>query len=202
MTTTIRDPDCGTGIGEPHRIQSDLDELLKSDDILVLRDICMAFFGSASEGKTYARRPSLALRLPHDDFVMVVKPTTRHEGGIVTVDQRGIVIECLRRFDDRKSAKWLTVLVTSDVRKLCWMRNETLSIEAATALVEMAGFFAIDPFFVMEKNKDNCCCCGKGLTDEVSRARGIGPECLGRLNMFFSSLSISTTNSHGDKCDQ
>lgn len=196
MTITTNAHDRGTGIGMPHRIESDIDELLKSDDIRILREMCVDFFMSASEGKTYSRCPPLALRLPHDDFVIVVKPTTTHAGKSVTVDQRGVLIECLRRFDDRKSAKWLTLLVTSDVRKLRWMRNHALSCEAATALVEMAGLFAIDPYFVIEKNLNNCCCCGKGLTDEVSRARGIGPECMERIGIVFGRVTVGSRHSH------
>lgn len=182
MTITQR-RDCG----ESQEADISLDALLKNEGILTLREQCVAFFGAASEGKTYSRRPSLALRLPHEDFVIVVKPTTSHEGSIVRVDQRGILIECLRKFDNRKSVKWLTLLVTHDVRKLRWMCNEILGIEAATALIEMAAMFVVDPFVVIEKNKDNCCCCGKGLVDEISRARGIGPECLQRIGAAFGT---------------
>jgi hypothetical protein len=34
---------------------------------------------------------------------------------------------------------------------------------------------------VFSRQADKCCCCGKALTDVVSRTRGIGPE---RIRMF------------------
>jgi hypothetical protein len=182
-------------IDPPHQV-NDLDEILQSDGLLTLRDMCVAFFKAASDGKTYTRSPSIALRLPHEDFIIVVKPTTRHDGGIVTVDQRGIVVECLCQLNHRQSAKWLTILVTDTVKKTRWLRDISLSIQAATALVKMAGNFVADPRSVIEKNKNNCCCCGKGLTDQVSRARGIGPECLERINTVFGLTT------HKDNCNQ
>jgi hypothetical protein len=31
---------------------------------------------------------------------------------------------------------------------------------------------------VLARSHDHCCICGRGLTDELSRSRGIGPECI------------------------
>lgn len=183
-------PDWGNLNGP--RLPNLLDELLQRSEIRDLRDQCLEFFIAASEGKTYVRTPSLALRLPHDDFIFVIKPTTTHRGKSVKVDGRGVLIECLRRLDDRKSTKQLVVLATDEVKKLSWMRDESLSLKAATALVEMAELFAVDPYRVIEKNTDNCCCCGKGLTDEVSRGRGIGPECMARIGIVFGRATVGS----------
>lgn len=35
-----------------------------------------------------------------------------------------------------------------------------------------------DPMATFAAQSDNCCCCGKALTDITSRLRGIGPECI------------------------
>lgn len=160
------------------------------DPVLIeFRDACVTFFLDASEGKVYQRRPPLALRLPHDDFVIVVKPTTTHRHGDVTVDDRGIGIEVLRRCADAVGNKFpvkvLRVMVEDTAHPKMWrLRGE--GIRAAEALIEMARDFLDDPRRVIERNKDNCCCCGKSLRDETSRARGVGPECLTKMGVFFS----------------
>lgn len=164
-----------------------LDEILRDHAILELRDNCVAFFLEASEGKIYSRTPSLALRLPHDDYVVVVKPTTTHSNGVM-VDDRGVLIECLKRCNDavqnKFPVKMLGVCVETSARKTMWYRNGK-SDGAATALVEMARLFVDDPQSVIARNTNNCCCCGKSLRDEVSRARGVGPECLTKMGVFF-----------------
>jgi hypothetical protein len=161
-----------------------------SDPVLIeFRDACVTFFLEASRGKVYHRRPPLALRLPHDDFVIVVKPTTTHCHDDVMVDDRGIVIEVLRRCPDavgnKFPVKMLRVMVEETARPKMWrLRGE--GIRAAKALIEMAKDFLNAPRSVIERNKDNCCCCGKSLRDETSRARGVGPECLTKMGVFFS----------------
>lgn len=164
-----------------------LDEILKDFAILELRDNCVEFFLEASEGKVYSRAPSLALRLPHGDYVIVVKPSiTRRQG--VMVDDRGVQIECLKRCNDAVQNKFpvtmLKVSVEIAARKTMWYCNGK-SEGAATALVEMARLFVDAPQSVIARNTDNCCCCGKSLRDEVSRARGVGPECLTKMGVFF-----------------
>jgi hypothetical protein len=37
--------------------------------------------------------------------------------------------------------------------------------------------FAADPLAIFALESENCCLCGKKLTDRVSRSRGIGPDC-------------------------
>lgn len=164
-----------------------LDETLRDLVILELRDKCVAFFLDASHGKTYSRTPPLALRLPHGDYVIVVKPTATHSNGVM-VDDRGVLIECLKRCKDAAESKFpvrmLSVLVETTARKTRWYHNGK-SDEAATAIVEMAKLFVADPQSVIAKNTNNCCVCGKALRDEVSRARGVGPECLTKMGVFF-----------------
>jgi hypothetical protein len=162
---------------------------LVSDSVLIdLRDTCMSYFLEASEGKVFQRRPPLALRLPHDDFVIVVKPTTTHRQGGVTVDDRGICIEVLRRCPDAVgktfSVKMLRVMVEQTARPKMWVLKGE-GVRAAEALIELAKAFLDDPQSVIARNTDNCCCCGKGLRDEVSRARGVGPECLIKMGVLF-----------------
>jgi hypothetical protein len=48
----------------------------------------------------------------------------------------------------------------------------------AARLVTTLRDFLTDHRTVLARSCDQCSICGKGLTDELSRARGIGPECI------------------------
>jgi hypothetical protein len=59
-----------------------------------------------------------------------------------------------------------------------------------TALELIAGTmtdFIEDPEGVFARSADRCCLCGRSLTDEVSRGRGIGPECIQRYHLVYSA---------------
>jgi hypothetical protein len=45
-------------------------------------------------------------------------------------------------------------------------------------VVDTIHAFLMTPEQVFARQADHCCCCGKILTDIVSKTRGIGPECL------------------------
>ena len=146
-----------------------------------LRQSLVAYFHlcvDQSKTKTYTRRPPFALRLPHGDYVFVIKPTICQMNKVVTLAD-GLHIESLRVLDDRHSSSVLDVLVFPDsIRKTGWMCDYSLSLDAAENLVELTKYFLLFPDEVFARSKDRCCCCGKSLTDEISRCRGIGPECL------------------------
>jgi hypothetical protein len=48
---------------------------------------------------------------------------------------------------------------------------------ADQALQTIADYLA-DPATVFARSHGHCCICGRSLTDELSRSRGIGPECI------------------------
>jgi Family of unknown function (DUF6011) len=50
-----------------------------------------------------------------------------------------------------------------------------------TVLQAMEDFLENAPA-VFARSHDHCCCCGKHLTDTLSRSRGIGPECIQRID--------------------
>lgn len=53
-----------------------------------------------------------------------------------------------------------------------------------TALGTMEDYLR-DPRAVLARSHDNCCCCGRGLTDELSMSRGIGPECIKNIGFMM-----------------
>jgi len=157
--------------------------LLEHDNLFRLRIMCVEFFLRATDGKTYNRRPPIALRLPCGDLTFVVKPTTTHRSNVVTVDDRGVIIECIHN----NKKKGVVLLIEGRARYLRSWKDQDRNISELSALVELAEQFRLDPFAVMKQNPNHCCCCGKALTDAVSRARGIGPECLGNFSEVFGT---------------
>jgi hypothetical protein len=169
------------------------EDLLQDDSLFLLRKMCVEFFQLTSAGKVYPRRPPIAVRLPYNDFIFVVKPCTRRRGKEVTVDDRGILIEVLRRQYDSKigpvSRKGIKIVIEGEARFSSRWKDEGKNIEEVRALVELAEQFHLDPLTVMRRNADRCCCCGKVLIDEVSRCRGIGPECLKHVSAMSWAVS-------------
>jgi hypothetical protein len=51
-------------------------------------------------------------------------------------------------------------------------------------ILDTAHDLLMDPADVFSRQADKCCCCGKALTDVVSRTRGIGPECIRMFGSF------------------
>lgn len=64
--------------------------------------------------------------------------------------------------------------------------DDALRDAAFRALEAKAHDLLADPMRLFSEQKDHCCCCGKALTDPVSRTRGIGPECA----RFFGCWSL------------
>jgi len=59
------------------------------------------------------------------------------------------------------------------------------SPDALNKFAELVDTFVRSPEKVFEASKDHCCFCGRKLTDQLSRCRGIGPECLERITLCF-----------------
>src|SRR5262249_43717595 len=54
----------------------------------------------------------------------------------------------------------------------------------ARRIIQTIRDFLDDSRAVLARSSDHCCVCGRGLTDELSRSRGIGPECFKRANIM------------------
>lgn len=63
--------------------------------------------------------------------------------------------------------------------------------------VETIRDFIEDRRSVLARARDHCAICGRPLTDELSRGRGIGPECIQKLpwNIFIGEASLIETDS-------
>jgi hypothetical protein len=58
---------------------------------------------------------------------------------------------------------------------------------ALTTLVQLLRDWRENPGAVLARSTDHCCCCGRVLTEPVSRGRGIGPEC---IKQFPQQLAV------------
>jgi hypothetical protein len=52
------------------------------------------------------------------------------------------------------------------------------ALDDARRVVETMRDFLDDSRAVLARSCGHCCICGRGLADELSRSRGIGPECI------------------------
>ena len=135
------------------------------------------------EGKEFAkRRPATLLRV------------------LVAVDGRHIAVEIKPQISSSPSGWYYSGKATihtidmagrgrgnkgkierGKVRITSWFirsdRAEGLNRLYSTAIWQAMDTIAADPINIISSQEDNCGICGKGLTDDASRRRGIGPEC-------------------------
>jgi hypothetical protein len=66
------------------------------------------------------------------------------------------------------------------------------------AILDTAHDLLMDPAEVFSRQADKCCCCGKALTDVVSRTRGIGPA-YSLMCKFLREAGIPGTNTRASR---
>jgi len=132
------------------------------------------------------RRPNISLRL-----IMAGQPLAK----LVTLPYWRASSHSQTILTDRLYLEMLVEEAAADAEPgKKWTRQCAASIEAGGILkptlirkailtdlqrvVATLEDFVASPTAVLARSHDWCCCCGRTLTDEVSRARGIGPECI------------------------
>jgi hypothetical protein len=139
--------------------------------------------------RPFKRRPSVSLRLiceGNPPAKLIVHPTWhRHTNTInLSLVQCELLQECLQRVNGVEARKFdrqleLRLDPTDAVRLPLISRTALQDVRRA---IDVMREFLDDHCIVFARSHDNCCCCGKGLTDELSRSRGIGPECIKKIN--------------------
>lgn len=168
-------------------IRRDATEVMNSTFVEEFRCLCERYFEGALEGKgPFRRRPSASLRLVCDTPIptkLVACPsgTVRYGEFIPQTDK--VYCELLQERtrvtegeEARKFTRLLTMTVKPDGASLGAIYPGAVE-HAKIALGVMADFIS-NARTVFARSHGHCCCCGKGLRDELSRARGIGPECV------------------------
>ncbi len=130
---------------------------------------------TASYFKTFAkppynRRPNLGLRLPGESCVIAVRPSWSWAQKRLDCDK--VLVECIT--DDK--------LLSITLKPGELPRYSQISLRygdvALERFLQVVRTFVKEPQRVFSGGQDFCGICGRRLTDEASRTRGIGPECL------------------------
>jgi uncharacterized protein (TIGR02996 family) len=137
------------------------------------------------------RRPPISLRLiaegePPAKLVVLPHATVYGRRG-----QRAVRLDCARMDCDLvdtdsagKSHVRLRVGLSPCAAHISWERLVGAA-DDARRVVETVRDFITDRRAVLARCHDHCCVCGRGLTDELSRGRGIGPECVQHCHHFL-----------------
>ena len=198
-------------------IRRDATEIINSTVAEEFRQLCERHFEYVLDGKgPFRRRPNASLRLVCDTPVptkLVACPcgTARHGEFVPQTDK--VYCELLQERtrvvggkEARKFTRLLTMTVKPDGASLGTI-YPSAGEHARIALGVMTDLIA-DARSVFARSHDRCCCCGRGLRDELSRARGIGPECVRVLdwlafekvgsNGLVNAVSGSATGTDSD----
>jgi hypothetical protein len=162
-----------------------------------LREKVAAFADREGEGRTFLRRPPIGFRLPAEDLppghVAVtprwLKGNVRRKvpGRLVTSEVDLELVETrMKVFGDGRPTREMSLRVTATgcVARRYYPSHWGACLGRIVLTVEQ---FLQEPFIVFARSSDACCVCGRGLSDQLSRSRGVGPECL-RGALWFRDL--------------
>lgn len=169
-------------------------------------DMAVNYFRCKCLDKTdLERRPPVALCLRDPDHVYTVKPGFQSPkkklvDGYVTFIEYGqmefhtLYIDCVS-ITEKPSESGRPILQHHRACKLKLKEDGQLTWSgtwhhrfapiAVHEFVETVKDFVLFPWMIFGRSKDRCCCCGRWLTDDTSRSRGIGPECLRSAALCF-----------------
>jgi hypothetical protein len=174
--------------------------------LLALHDRCGALFTALAEGKVeHSRRPNISLALVDAGpplLRVALRPFWHKRGGVKVMDAGETTAEVLVSRLRWVSAatgepaeavaehKELAAALSHAPRRGRRQAHATrwslwYGVAAAGRLVRLAGDFLANPAAVAARSADRCSICRRRLTDEVSRSRGVGPECLEYWGAIF-----------------
>jgi hypothetical protein len=153
------------------------------------------------------RRPNISLRLIADGQptakLLVLPKWSKAKGLLHCADLRlEFLTETLVETPDGDAQKWSKRLafdiLPKDTMKFSrddtpqlepnvfeLRRYSTDAVEVLRRAVAVMEDFLADRRAVFARSHDSCCVCGRTLTDEQSRSRGIGPECIKTVDFFL-----------------
>jgi hypothetical protein len=152
-----------------------------------LRKAVGAFADRESEGKTFTRRPSIGFKLPVDGLPpahLAITPKwlkgnlrRKIHGRLVTSEICLELVETnIKAFGQDRPNREMSLRV-NPTHCVCSRYYPSRWQEPLERIVTTVELFLQDPFAIFARSSDNCCVCGRGLTDGLSRSRGVGPEC-------------------------
>ena len=171
-----------------------LQEAFQRGPLAAFRHRMEPFFEAMREraNEPYKRRPNISLRLicagdPPAKVIVLPLLRGRHkELHLVCSEQHLELLEEREVITREGPAKKFSQMLTVKLRPDC-ATSGTISVtvyDEVRRLVATIADFMDNPAAVLARSHDRCCICGRGLTDELSRSRGIGPECIKKVDMF------------------
>lgn len=156
------------------------------------RDAIQPLFTSMWEKtkRPVARRPNISLRLVANGLPLaklVVLPVWSPSTKTIRPERlrMELMVERQVTAKGQPAKKWTRQVTASinDIFEAGAIRPSVL--EDLSRVVATMKDFNRNKQTVLARSHDWCCCCGRTLTDEVSRARGIGPECIKLIDMVL-----------------
>jgi hypothetical protein len=152
---------------------------------------------AADRGGAFTRKPNISLRLIADGTPaakLLVLPAWQPHAK--KLNCAALACELLTEedvvSDGVSGKKWRRRFAANLKPNDFWVNLVSLSAEQdALRVVGTIGSFLNDWRAVLARCATHCCICGRALSDELSRGRGIGPECI-KVAPFLLILSEST----------
>jgi hypothetical protein len=150
--------------------------------------VAVSFFAERVTGQTFTRRPSLTLTLPfpgEPPARVVLRPAWNATARTVNPERVGaeVLVERIEVGQTRLRSREVTLgWFFGEIRLAGW--SVTWGAESMARAAAVAADFLVDPFATFSRSSDHCCICRRVLKDALSRARGIGPECLRYMDVF------------------
>lgn len=135
----------------------------------------------------YGRRPLIGLRLAVDANKSLTCKPGWTPAKWRCADSPAVLVEPGRLHLDRVHVELVTpavklkMTITEDGVRLggySFRGDRHLMLDDIKLVGRTFHRLIADPMATFAAQSDNCCCCGKALTDITSRLRGIGPECI------------------------
>ena len=161
--------------------------MLAEHELLMRYGTAMLRLFAAMEGEPsqHERRPNISLRLIAEGDPPAKLITLPGWDRInKTIDRDWLSCELLTEttVETKKgpAKQWMKVLAFGfglghPARVATLRKNALEDLERVLGTIRS---FTLDHRSVLARARDNCAICGRVLTDELSRSRGIGPECI------------------------
>jgi hypothetical protein len=171
-------------------IRAATDEFLResAETLGIFRERLTALFDAMRADKEpFQRRPNISLRLialGDPPAKVITLPSVRHDrtGGYLVTSRH--TIELMEKTsiqvkgkDADQFRRKLNFNNSPDLPSQVGTIYKTALDDARRTIATIRDFLD-DSRAVLARGCDHCCICGRALTDELSRSRGIGPECI------------------------
>jgi uncharacterized protein (TIGR02996 family) len=145
----------------------------------------------------FKRKPPISLRLIADSdrpSKLIVLPchSVRGHGDnrFVTLDCSRVMCELINTDPAPRTSPKRLVLKILPATASTWRYFYLTALDDLHRALKVIQDFVTDRHQVLARAHDHCSICGRRLTDELSRSRGIGPECIQSCSYFLDPRRV------------